>query len=121
LAYEQELLTGEAADVIAALLESGQISQRELAKRLGVSEARVSQIVSGTGNLTLASLSAAGWALGVRFKLVPLPIEERESTPAATDKPLPGWLARMQRAVLEIPGQKRARRSSPRRRALAQR
>ena len=40
-AFEEELLVGETADTIAALLESLGISQRELARRLGVSEARV--------------------------------------------------------------------------------
>jgi transcriptional regulator with XRE-family HTH domain len=119
LAYEQELLTGEAADVVAALLDSSEVSQRELAKRLGVSEARISQIVSGTGNLTLGSLATAGWALGIRFKLVPIPIEDRAATPAADDGPPPRWLARMQSALLKAPRRTRTGRRSAHDRVLA--
>jgi predicted XRE-type DNA-binding protein len=99
LAFEQEFLTGEAADTISALLDSLGVSQRELANRLEVSEARVSQLVSGNGNLTLSTLATAGWALGVRFRLVPEEIEQKHATPASKDPPLPQWIKRMTTAV----------------------
>jgi transcriptional regulator with XRE-family HTH domain len=47
-----------------ALLAKG-ISQAELARRLGLSQARVSQIFSGSGaNLTLKTLARISYALG---------------------------------------------------------
>lgn len=47
------------------------VSQRELAERLGVSAARVSQIVAGNGsNLTLRSVGRIAHALDERFELV---------------------------------------------------
>jgi transcriptional regulator with XRE-family HTH domain len=104
LAYEQELLTGEAADLVAALLDSAGLTQRELADRLGVSEARASRILSGSGNLTLQSLASIGWALGIRFRLVPTKVEERHHTPAAND-PAPKWLQSLQSAVLRRTGE----------------
>jgi transcriptional regulator with XRE-family HTH domain len=118
LAYEQELLTGEAADVLAALVDSAGITQRELADRLGVTEARVSQLLSGK-NINLHSLAHAGWALGVRFILLPVSMEdERAATPAADD-PEPGWLPRLQRVLLRrshstTPFKHSRRRSRPR-------
>ncbi len=99
--YEEELLLGEATENVTALLRSLGISQRELSRRLDVSEARVSQIVSGAENLTLRSLAALGWALGVRFELDPVPMSrtERRGTPAANDAAAPDWLNRLQPAA----------------------
>jgi transcriptional regulator with XRE-family HTH domain len=100
LAYEQELLTGEAADMFEALLASAEISQRDLARRLGVTEARVSQLLAGK-NITLHSLAQAGWALGVRFVLIPESMgDARAATPAADD-PEPQWLSRLQNVVFK--------------------
>lgn len=94
-AFEEELLYGEATDTIAGLLESLGLSQRELARRLGVSEGRVSQILSGSENLTLRTLAAVGWALGIRFELAPTAMAERDGTPAANDPAPPSWLERI--------------------------
>jgi transcriptional regulator with XRE-family HTH domain len=95
--YEEELLLGEATENVTALLRSLGISQRELADRLGVSEARVSQIVSGAENLTLRAVAALGWALGVRFELDPVAMSraERRGTPAEEDAAAPDWLNRL--------------------------
>jgi transcriptional regulator with XRE-family HTH domain len=82
--------------LVAALAESLGLTQRELAERMNVSEARISQILSGKGNLTLNSLATLGWATGVRFHLVPEGIEDRHATPAAAD-PVPPWVQRLQR------------------------
>lgn len=91
--YEEELLIGETADTLAALLESLNVTQRELARRLGVSEARISQILSGPENLTLKSLASIGWALGIRFELLP---SAAESSQRARERRLPKWVSNMQ-------------------------
>jgi len=91
--FEEELLFGEARETLSGLLHSQQISQAELAKRLGVSKARISQILSGRENLTLRSLAAIGWALGFRFGLEPQ-AAERLGTPAVDDPPPPEWIER---------------------------
>lgn len=95
--FEEELLFGESTDTIEALLESLGLSQRELADRLGVSEGRVSQLLSGRQNLTLRTLGALGWALGVRFELNPVPMADRAGTPAESDPPAPAWLSQLRR------------------------
>lgn len=94
--FEEELLVGEATDTVAALVDSLGLSQKELAQRLGVSAGRVSQILSGAENLTLRSLGALGWALGVRFDLQPSAMADRHGTPALDDPPAPAWLDRLQ-------------------------
>ena len=91
--FEEELLFGEATDTVAGLLQSIGVSQKELARRLDLTEGRISQILSGANNLTLRSLAAVGWALGVRFVLHPCPMSNRVGTPAVDDPPLPEWLA----------------------------
>jgi hypothetical protein len=99
-AFEEELLFGEATDTLAAVIESLGITQRELARRLNVSEGRVSQVLSGAENLTLRSLAALGWAIAVRFELNPVAMSERSGTPARGDPPAPSWLRRLQESRL---------------------
>lgn len=101
LIYERELLFGEAIETVAALLESQQISQRELAERIGRSEARVSRILRGGENTTLKTIADLGYALGIRFALVPVPFAERTGTPAEGDPPAPEWVARQRRSRVE--------------------
>jgi transcriptional regulator with XRE-family HTH domain len=93
--FEEELLFGESTDTVEALLESIGVSQRALAGRLGVSEGRVSQLLSGHENLTLRTLAGLGWALGVRFELNPVPMADRAGTPAQSDPPAPAWLSQL--------------------------
>src|SRR5687768_11105285 len=89
--YERELLYGEAIETISALLKTHAISQKELARRLEVSEARVSRILTGRENLTLKTVADLGWALGVRLSLAPVPFDDRADTPAQNDPPPPSW------------------------------
>lgn len=95
--FEEELLYGEATDTVAALLQSLGLTRTELADRLGVSKGRVSQILSGSENITLKTLAAMGWALGVRFDLRPTAMANRAGTPAQSDPPAPRWLDRLGR------------------------
>jgi transcriptional regulator with XRE-family HTH domain len=97
--FERELLYGDANATVSALLESLGLTQRELADRLGLSEARVSRILNARDNTTLKTLADLGWSLGVRFTLVPVPFADRADTPAANDPPPPKWLARQARLV----------------------
>jgi transcriptional regulator with XRE-family HTH domain len=93
--YEEELLIGEATETIGALLRHIGLNQRELARRMGVTDGRVSQVLSGRENLTLRTLATMAWALGIRFGLTPDPMTDRRGTPAAEDPPLPAWLDRL--------------------------
>lgn len=55
---------------IQKVMNSGCISQKELAERLGISAARVSQFLSTEGaNLTIKTIAKIGYALGENFIL----------------------------------------------------
>lgn len=58
-----------AADLTVLLAQSG-LSRVELAKRMGWSRARVTQVLSGEGNLTIETLFAVAQALGQTFDIV---------------------------------------------------
>jgi transcriptional regulator with XRE-family HTH domain len=81
-----------------ALLGDSGISQRELARRLGVSPSRINQILAGQ-NMTLRTLADLGWALGLRLTVVGLPFEDRTGTPATTDAEPPEWLTSLRTRV----------------------
>jgi DNA-binding phage protein len=68
---EQELLVVAATELICELLEKKQVSRAELAKRIGKSRAFVSQILSGSRNMTLRTLAEVAWALDTRIELLP--------------------------------------------------
>jgi transcriptional regulator with XRE-family HTH domain len=108
LAYEEELLTGAVTDSLNALIHSLGLTQRELARRLGVSEGRVSQVLAGTENVTLATLASFGWALGVRFELIPTELESRNGSPAEHDPDYPEWLDALRDAALNRAGEREA-------------
>jgi transcriptional regulator with XRE-family HTH domain len=90
--FEEELLYGEVSDNFAALLESIGLNKKELARRLGVSQGRVSQILSGEENLTLRTVASLAWALGLRANVQLEPLRDRSGTPASDDLPAPSWL-----------------------------
>ena len=86
-------------DLLNAIVADSGITQKELAKRLGVTEGRISQVLSGSQNISLKKLAAIGWALGLRFHIVPDAAVPRESTPAAGDQPLQTRLGEIQAAL----------------------
>lgn len=43
------------------------VNQKELAERMGITDARVSQLLSGNGSPSLKTIQRIGEALGVRF------------------------------------------------------
>ena len=74
---ERERVWVEATEILCGLMESRGITSVELARRLHVSPARVSHLLSGTRNLTLASLADAFQALGRSLHVVHGPPTEK--------------------------------------------
>lgn len=91
---EEELLLGEVSDTFEALVTDLGILRQDLADRMGVTPARVSQLLSGGENLTLRSVATMAWSLGLRARLRLDPLPDRSATPAANDPALPEWIAR---------------------------
>lgn len=83
---------GEAADTLDGLLESSGLSRDELAARVGMTRDELDRILSASEDLSLRSLAAVGWALGIRFRLRPVAVE-RSGTPSEGDPPVPSWLS----------------------------
>jgi transcriptional regulator with XRE-family HTH domain len=109
--FERELLYEEAIETVAALVKSIGLSQKELARRLDLSEARISRILNGRDNTTLRTIADVGYALGVRFALVPIAFEDRVGTPAEDDRNPPAWIDRQRKELLST---KRAPSPAPR-------
>lgn len=68
-AFEEEILLGRVRKEIGRRLEELHLRRRDLAQRLGVSEGRISQMLSGGENLTLKTLAGVAHALDCRFDL----------------------------------------------------
>jgi transcriptional regulator with XRE-family HTH domain len=71
---ERESLAFEATELISRLMEEQKISKAELAERLGRSRAFVTQILSGSRNLTLHTFADVVFELGCRIELEALPL-----------------------------------------------
>ena len=63
--YEEERLVLEAGEVIMKAMDAQDVLRAEMADRLGVSRASVSQVLSGR-NMTLRKLAQMLFALGLR-------------------------------------------------------
>lgn len=93
LQIEVESLQFQVADLIAETMAEQGVTKAELARRLGVSPAHVTQMLSGERNLTLKSLAEALYALDRRVEAQALPLRE-EAEPHATAEAHPathGW------------------------------
>jgi transcriptional regulator with XRE-family HTH domain len=60
----QELLITEVTEAIWAAMEDAGITKTELATRMGATKGHVSQVLSGSRNMTLRTLSDVCFALG---------------------------------------------------------
>jgi antitoxin component HigA of HigAB toxin-antitoxin module len=62
--YERESLAFEAAELISGLMEQHQVNKTELAERIGASKSHVTQLLSGSRNMTTHTLADLAFALG---------------------------------------------------------
>jgi transcriptional regulator with XRE-family HTH domain len=69
LLYERESLAFDAAEMIAHLMTGRKMNKAQLARAIGKSRAYVTQLLSGSRNMTIHTLADLGLALGYRFEL----------------------------------------------------
>ncbi len=82
--FQRADLQIEIALQVERAMKAQKISRKALAERMGVSKGRISQILSGTSNLTLRLVADAFTALGLRLELKPVPLSEpRTASPPA--------------------------------------
>ncbi|MBI2767624.1 MAG: helix-turn-helix transcriptional regulator [Chloroflexi bacterium] len=65
--YQFELLVIEIGEAIVARMKELGLNRSQLAERMGVSRARVTQVLRGSDNLTLKTLVAVAHALDASF------------------------------------------------------
>jgi transcriptional regulator with XRE-family HTH domain len=85
-----EGLVTEAGELIAKLMQEQGVSRAELARRLGKSRAYITQMLSGSANLTVRTLAEVAYALGAEVKLeaVPIPSGRQAKTQLAPSTPV---------------------------------
>jgi len=83
LKFAEETALAQVALTVADLLASTNTTQRALAESVGVSEARISQILRADSNSTMRTMARIGHAMGRRMVLEfrPLPIAREEPKP----------------------------------------
>jgi transcriptional regulator with XRE-family HTH domain len=69
LTYESASLSDQVLNEVNALIARRRMSQQDLARRLSVTEGRVSQILSGNQNLTIKTLASLAAALEGHFQI----------------------------------------------------
>ena len=73
--YEQERLVLWVSEALAqAMAESG-LSKADLAERLGTSRAHITQVLSGSRNMTLRTMADLAWACNQRAEVHMEPLE----------------------------------------------
>jgi len=78
-AFAREELVFNATEDLLVMLEDLDVSKAELARRLGKSKSYISQILSGSRNMTLGSFSDICFALGFKpeIKIPVKPLEQK--------------------------------------------
>jgi transcriptional regulator with XRE-family HTH domain len=69
LAYERTRLIAEAIAAVEWALNEQEMSRADLARRMGVSPGRITQILSGSENLTVSTLTSVAIAVNGRFRV----------------------------------------------------
>lgn len=83
--YAREDLVYNVTEDLLVILEDLEISKKELARKLGKSRSYVTQILSGSRNMTLGSLSDICFALGFKPE-IKLPVQEETKHEKLVDR-----------------------------------
>lgn len=65
-AYYQERLIGDVSEQVCTVLEQSLLTKKDLADALGSSKSNITQLLSGSRNMTLRTLSDIAHVLGMR-------------------------------------------------------
>lgn len=74
----EEGLILSACEQLLRSLREAEVSKSEIAKRIGVSPAHITQTLNGSRNMTLRTFAAIAWAVGHRVDLKVVPSERMD-------------------------------------------
>lgn len=88
--YERERFTVWALEEISEAMLQNNLSKADLARALGTSRANITQVLSGSRNLTAGTLTDLAWACGIRLcvKREPLRNGDFISSPVLVVEPI---------------------------------
>jgi transcriptional regulator with XRE-family HTH domain len=67
--YEREALAFEASESISNLMEQHEVSKSKLAELVGTSKSHVTQLLSGSRNMTMHTLADLAFVLGYKVEI----------------------------------------------------
>lgn len=83
--FQQAGLQIRIAREVERAMKQQKISRKALAERMGVSKGRITQILSGSSNLTLRLVADAFTALGLELELRPVALDRPRPAPENKD------------------------------------
>jgi transcriptional regulator with XRE-family HTH domain len=81
-----EGLTLDATEALCEMMEEAKLSRADLAKKMGVSKAYITQLLSGSRNMTLQTLATAAFHCGRKIKVQYVPLEQEAEREEAETK-----------------------------------
>lgn len=72
--YEREALAFEAAELISRLMEEHEVNKSELATRVGTSKSHITNLLSGSRNMTMHTLADLTFVLGHKVEMKAMPL-----------------------------------------------
>jgi transcriptional regulator with XRE-family HTH domain len=78
--YLEELLILNIANIVSELMEKQKITKADLARHIGCSKGYITQVLDGTKNLTLKTVSNLLFELGYSLSVTTNPVKKIETT-----------------------------------------
>ncbi|MCX6605249.1 MAG: helix-turn-helix transcriptional regulator [Acidobacteria bacterium] len=78
--FEREALTLDASELVIGLMKEQGVTRAQMAEMLGTSRAHISQLLNGSRNMTLVTLTDLAAALGQRVQVGARPINAASSS-----------------------------------------
>ncbi len=86
--FEQELLSVSVNSLLTMAMTTQDVTQAELANRLGCTRQHVSQLLSGSRNMTLRTMADLSFSVGCRFEVKLGSIDAAEFEPMTGFSPI---------------------------------
>ena len=83
--YWAELAMLSFSEDMLEAMQAKSVTRAELARRLGTSPGHVTRLLSGSGNLTLATMSRMAFALGLELRTTLLPMTAAQTAGVPQD------------------------------------